>query len=188
MKVTRVEADAPNDLVDVTELPDGECLWAQRRGQRGVLELGPGPLDAINEDLVVIERERRRSRRLFEQLAHCGPAPRRCVGPSAGAGHEREIGDADDAPSGIPSRIAVRRELLDVVDRQFSEPGRARQLKFGGSEEVFFLRDPAAGERPMVSKRWGLPLGYPHTQLVIQDREGDEVDGYCGRCRVERHS
>ncbi len=57
MEVAGMQRLAPHDLVDHSQLGNREWLSHERGGQRRVLELGPGPLEAVGQDPGVIERE-----------------------------------------------------------------------------------------------------------------------------------
>src|SRR5580700_12187160 len=55
VEVARVERGAPDDLVHAAQLGDGELLPAERRGQRGVLELGPSAFQPVAQYPLVVE-------------------------------------------------------------------------------------------------------------------------------------
>src|SRR2546425_597366 len=74
-EVARVELLAPDRLVDPAQLGDRELPWAESPSERRVLELGPGPLDAVAQDLAVIEREV-----LAGEASNRNPRSRRRVG------------------------------------------------------------------------------------------------------------
>lgn len=57
MEVSRVKLGVPDRLVNPPELPDREHRRAERSSQRRVLQFGPGPLQAVGKDHVVIERQ-----------------------------------------------------------------------------------------------------------------------------------
>ena len=52
VEVTRVQAGVPDNLVDTTQLRDGELGRAERGGQWRVLQLRPGPFDAVGQYLL----------------------------------------------------------------------------------------------------------------------------------------
>ena len=114
MEVARVEPDPPDDLVDVTELRDGELLSAECRRKRRVLELRSSSLEAVGEDLIVIEREPARAGK------EVGDQPPARVGRIRSRPRLRQIGtecevrDADDTHPWIALRLTEGRELFEV--------------------------------------------------------------------------
>src|SRR5262249_47960179 len=54
MEVTRIQRNAPDGFVHCSELTDGELRPAERGRQGRVLQLGPGPLDGVAQDDVVV--------------------------------------------------------------------------------------------------------------------------------------
>jgi hypothetical protein len=57
VEVAGVERDVPDGLVDGAKLGDRELRPAERRPERRVLELRAGALDAVRQDLRVVERQ-----------------------------------------------------------------------------------------------------------------------------------
>src|SRR5207248_2442306 len=57
-EVPRVKRHSPDDLIDVAQIADGEHRAAERGSERGELQMGPGTLDGVVQNLGVVEGER----------------------------------------------------------------------------------------------------------------------------------
>ena len=118
VEVARVEFGAPDRLVDRAQLGDREVRRAERGRQRGVLQLGPGPLEAVGQDLGVVEGQAVAGR----DRAPRGAAPRRCRPPGP-AGRAAAPGRRP-SPPGRAGRGRARRRW--PAARSGRPPGRRR--------------------------------------------------------------
>ncbi|GAA2901799.1 hypothetical protein GCM10020220_108960 [Nonomuraea rubra] len=137
VEVARVEVAAPDDLVHPAQVRHRELRRAERRSQRGVLQLGAGPLDSVEHDAAVVEGHD--GERVDRLPAHVGLLRGREVGG------QPQVGDAQDALAGVAVRVAVRLELLQV-DRGARQARAFGQEAVGGCGEVLVELDEAAGE------------------------------------------
>jgi hypothetical protein len=110
VEVAGIQRYAPDHFVDAPQLADGERVRAEHRCQRGVFELGAGAFEAVVQDLVVVEGQRR---------ADGYPFPPGGTGVRSGdrhgqAGRDGQVGDRDDAAARVPVGRAVGAQLLEV--------------------------------------------------------------------------
>ena len=110
-EVRRVELNAPDRLVDGSELGHGEGRADERRRDARDLELDADALDGVANDSEVVEGE------LDPFLEDVRRGDKRCV-LGVGAGDDRshvakngEVRDRDDVHARVASGIAVRAEL-----------------------------------------------------------------------------
>ena len=169
-KLRGSSVDAPHRLVDQSQLVDRERRRAEGRGERRVLELGPGPLDAVGEDPTVVEGE---PATVVEQRVDGVPRRRGRVG----AGHRvagRSVTSARWAtdrtgPRGSRSGAPYDRELLEVDAAGRAIPVSSTQLALGRVDEVLLREDEATGQRQPALVRRDPP---PHEQHLQHGRHG----------------
>src|SRR5439155_6591784 len=112
---------------------DRELGPAEGGGERGVLQLCPGPLDAVGQDAVVVEGELLRGRVADRSPAGRGGVP---TGHRRGqVGQQREVSDGDHPAARVAARGSVAGELLQVSGGRV-EAGLFEQLAYGRLRQV----------------------------------------------------
>src|SRR6186997_2121413 len=110
-EVRRVELDAPDRLVDCSQLGHREGRSHEGRRHARCLELHTHPLDRVSHDSLMVERQLELS---VEHVGHGREAGVRGVGSRndvADVTQHRQVGHCDDVHSRVAARIAVRAEL-----------------------------------------------------------------------------
>ncbi len=150
-EVGPVQLDAPDRLVHLLELSQGEFGRAERGGQAGVLEFGADPGAGVGEDPVVVEGER----------AEPSGVPPLGAGRVAAAarfgqiGDEGGVGDGHDPHPRVAVRVGVGAQLLQVEGRDgvLGQPGLLGQLPAGRGPGGLPGQHEAAGQRPSALVR-----------------------------------
>ena len=154
-KLAGIEAHAPDRLVDVAEVGDGEGLVDERAGERRVLELGADPFEAVGERS---DRGRRRGAARGSRSTGQNRAPAASVPDDRGreVGHERHVGDRHDPTARIPcaerrrcgaARGAHRWRCRCPSPRRARGPRRRRGPRRAGRSRPAAPTDPRAARR-----------------------------------------
>ncbi len=159
-----MERLAPYGLVYAAQLTEGEGLVEEIRRERRVLELGAGALDAVGDDLRVIEGERDAvvapeagNREVVDRpepdVGRVGARDRGFV-----VRGEPDVRDRHHSHAGVAIGRAVGAELLDVSERDRLAAPRDQHARFllelaaGGAVEVVVGLDEPARERPAAAE------------------------------------
>lgn len=174
-EVPRVEGHVPDDLVHVTQVADGELALAEAGGQRRVLQLGPGALDRVAQDLVVVERES------GPHLLDRGPAGAtgiRARGRDGQVRGDRKVGHADHPAPRIAVRGSVGSQLLQVQVRAVQgQAGLFGELAFGRVGQILAVQHEPAGQGGLAAIRLDAALDDEDLELVLADGQYCQVNG-----------
>jgi hypothetical protein len=172
-EVARVKRHAPDHLIDVAQVPDGECVPAERRGQRGVFEACPGPLYSVVQDAGVVEGQ------CPAYLLHRSPASGLRVRPGRRNGQirgDREVGHADHPASGVTVRGTVGGQLLQMQGIAI-EAGLLAKLTCCRLAQTLTLPQEPARQR-VPSPVWLIgPLDDQYLKEILPDGQYRQVDG-----------
>ena len=174
MEVARVELDAPHHFVDLAELGDGERRLTEGGGQVRVLELGPGPLDAVGEDGFVVKGQG------SGQIRHRDPPGVTGIASRLGdrqVGRQQQVGHGDHPAPGVPVGFAVGAELLEMSREPF-DAGLFGQLPIRRRLEVFVFEDETARQGPAPFMGWQQALDDEGAQCAVPHGQDHQIDGH----------
>lgn len=169
MKVTRIQRNPPNDLVNPPQLSHSELRTAKLSTKRRVLQLGPSPLHAIGQDPRMVKRQR-------TNLSHRHPRRGSSISPShrhRQVSSQRQVGHGHHSHPRIPPRLPIGPKLLQVQPRH---PSLLTKLPNGGSIHGFVnLHEPARQRPPPPIRRLPSP-NQQRTQRLGSHGQHHEID------------
>lgn len=172
-EVGPVEGGAPDRLVDLLELAEGELGRAEGGGQARVLELGADAFVGVGQDAVVVEGERPRP-----VVRHPAGVGRVAAAVRFGrVGQEGGEGDGDDPHPGVAVGLAVGAQLFQMQPGDVRQPGLLGEFTPGGALRGLVRVHEPAGQRPVSGVRLLPPLHEQHVQGAFGNGQDGEVDG-----------